>query len=303
MNDQFFSLRMAVILFMIWGLTSCQYSRKLAVSAYYEYDQSMPIEASTDQLSETPNGSRVFKVNFRSTHHQEVTALLSYPDKSEQPVPVIILVHGLGDSKEVDYVAGGAEILLQAGYAVMRLDLHNHGARQNSDFEFSFEGKTRYRSREIITQSVFDIRRAIDFIESREDLDAERIGYFGISLGGIIGTIASGVDERIKVPVIVLAGGNINLMFGVNALSGKHKNYLSIMDPIHFVDRIAPRPMLMLNAENDEVIPPITSKLLYKKARNPKKIIWYPAKHRTIPIEEAYAQGIRWYQEHLVNLQ
>lgn len=300
MKDLFAILRVTVMLFLIWGLTSCQYSRKLAVTAYYDYDQSMPVHGSMEPYAGTSENQRMYSIKFLSTHQQEVTGILSYPTQvSDQPSPVIILIHGLGDRKEVDYVQGGAELLRAAGYAVLRLDLYNHGKRQVSDFDFSFDGETRYRSREIITQSVFDIRRAIDFIESREDLDADRIGYFGISLGGIIGTIASGVDERIKVPVIVLAGGNINLMFGVNALSGKHKSYLSVMDPINFVDQISPRPLLMLNAKNDEVVPPITSKLLYKKARKPKQIIWYPAEHRTIPIDKAYGEGIKWYHEHL----
>lgn len=289
-----------LILICLMGiLTSCQSTKKLTTTSFYEYDRSLPLHVSvTPQHTET-NNHQSFDVKFQSTHHQEVTGILSYPEAMDGPVPVIILMHGLGDRKEVDYVAGGAELLNNAGFAVLRLDLHNHGIRQTDKFDFSFEGETRYRTREVITQSVFDIRRAIDFIESQDRLDAERIGYFGISLGGVIGTVAAGIEDRIKVPVIVLAGGNINLMFGLSAFSGKHKNYLSVIDPINFVRRISPRPLLMINADEDEVIPPITSKFMYNKARKPKKIIWYEAKHRTIPVEKAYEEGINWFLNHL----
>lgn len=284
---------------MVWLVTGCQSTRKLSVSAYYEYDQSAPLDASMTPIVLDSMNYRSFEVRFSSTHHQQVTGILSYPEMTDHPVPVIILIHGLGDDKEVDYIVAGEEILRKAGYAVLRLDLYNHGIRKVTEFDFSFEDPSRYRSREIITQSVFDLRRSIDFIETIDDLDSDRIGYFGISLGGVIGTIFSAIDDRVRVPVIVLAGGGLNLMFGLKGLSRENKNYLSVMDPINFVTQIAPRPLLMINAENDEVIPPVTSKLLYGKARKPKRIIWYPARHRTIPIDKAYSEGITWFQKHL----
>jgi fermentation-respiration switch protein FrsA (DUF1100 family) len=55
----------------------------------------------------------------------------------------------------------------------------------------------------------------------------------------------------------------------------------------------------MINAEKDEVIPPVMSKLLYKSAQKPKEIIWYPTKHHDLPIDKAYPDGIRWFNEYL----
>ncbi|MBT6766020.1 MAG: alpha/beta hydrolase, partial [Prolixibacteraceae bacterium] len=162
-----------------------------------------------------------------------------------------------------------------------------------------FKGDTRYWTRDILTQTVFDLRRAVDFISSRNELDQNRIGFLGISLGGITGTIFCGVEKRVQVPVIVLAGGQMNLMFGKQALSANTKNYLSIIEPINFVEQIAPRPLLMINAENDDIIPPLMSKLLYKKANKPKQIIWYTSKHHDIPINDVYTDGINWFNTHL----
>ena len=232
-------------------------------------------------------------------HDNEVTGLLTLPGKGKQPFPTIILLHGLGDRKTVDYIEAGNQYLLDAGYAVLRLDISNHGDRFKYDYDFDLTEGYRYWTRDIITQTVFDLRRAVDFIHTREELDPDRIGYFGISLGGIIGTIFCSVEERVKVPVIILAGGSLNLMFGKDALSGDTKDYLSIIDPINYVAKIAPRPLLMINAENDDVVPPITSKLLFKTAKEPKEIIWYPAKHHDIPIDKVYPDGIRWFKKHL----
>jgi cephalosporin-C deacetylase-like acetyl esterase len=292
------SIQNLTILFLTIALCSCGGVTSLPVTKYYEYDRDLPLLDSVRKVTDTTNYSLSF-LTYHSVHDYRVTGLLSLPSKGEEPFPTIILMHGLGDSKTVDYVEAGNQYLLEAGYAVLRLDISNHGDRFKYDYDFDVIGGYRYWTRDMITQTVFDLRRAVDFIQTRKELDQDRIGYFGVSLGGIIGTIFCGVDERIKVPVIVLAGGNLNLMFGKKALSDSTKDYLSIIDPVNYVSKISPRPLLMINAENDDVIPPLTSRLLFKAAKNPKEIIWYPSKHHDLPVDKAYQQGIQWLDEHL----
>lgn len=276
---------------------SCGGDKELPVALYYEYDQDLPLRDSVLLLKDSTDYS-LFYLSYQSVHDKKVTALLTVP-KGEQPFPTIILMHGLGDRKTVDYIEAGNKYLLDAGYAVLRLDISNHGDRFKYDYDFDLTDGYKYWTRDLITQTVFDLRRAIDFIQTREELDPRRIGYMGISLGGIIGSIFCSVEERVEVPVIVLAGGNLNLMFGKGALSVDTKNYLSIIDPINYAAKISPRPLLMINAENDDIVPPITSKLLFKAAKKPKEIIWYPAKHHDIPITKVYSDGIQWFDKYL----
>lgn len=291
-------IKTAFLIILLATFFSCGGKKELPVDQYYEYDQDLPLLDSVRLVTDTSD-YKLFYLTYRSVHDKKVTGLLTIPQKGEQPLPTIILLHGLGDRKTVDYIEAGNQYMLDAGFAVLRLDISNHGDRFKYDYDFNLTEGYRYWTRDIITQTVFDLRRAVDFIYTRKELDPDRIGYFGISLGGIIGTIFCSVEERIEVPVIVLAGGSLNLMFGMDALSSDTKNYLSIVDPIHYVANISPRPLLMINAENDEIVPPITSKLLFKAAKEPKKIIWYPAKHHDIPIDKVYPDGIRWFNEYL----
>ncbi|MDB4583151.1 acetylxylan esterase [Draconibacterium sp.] len=279
-------------------LFSCTSSKKLPVSKYYDYDKSLPLYDSLHVIKDTTDFQLSY-ITYQSVHNKKVTGLLTVPKKSEHPLPVVILLHGKGDRKTVDYIEYGNDMLSKSGYAVLRIDFSNHGDRIENDFDFDLTGDTRYWTREIVTQTVFDLRRAVDFIETQEELDANNIGFFGISLGGIAGTIFCGVEDRVKVPVIVLAGGQLNLMFGKKALSAETKNFTGIIEPKNYVKQISPRPLLMMNAENDDIIPPMMSKLLYKKAKKPKEIIWYPAKHHTIPIQEVYQEGINWFDKYL----
>ena len=289
----FYILTLAITCLLI----SCISKREISVIDLYKYDQELPLDDSTTLMSDSL-GFNLYETKFNSVHNQQVTGLLSVP-AGEGPTPVIILLHGVGDRKTVDYIEAGHQYFVNAGYAVLRIDIANHGDRKVHDYDFSLTDGYRYWTRDIIIQTVFDLRRSIDFLETRDEIDHTKIGFYGISLGGVIGTIFSGVDNRVKAPVIALAGGNLNLMFGLDAMKKETKEFFGIIDPINFVEEIAPRPLLMINAENDEVIPPITSKLLYKKGKDPKEIIWYPSKHRDLPIEKAYPDGISWFQEHL----
>lgn len=283
---------------LIGFLTACGTSKSLPVSKYYEYDSQMKLQDSVIFIKETET-HKLYDVTYRSVNYKKVTGLLSIPKNAPKPVPVILLMHGAGDRKTVDYIEYGNDFFTKNGYAVLRIDFNKHGDRVEDEYELSFTGTSKYWSREIITQTVFDLRRAVDLIETRDELNAKKIGYFGISLGGITGTIFCGVDKRVKVPVIVLAGGQLNLMYGKKALSSDAKDYTSIIEPKNFVKQISPRPLLMLNAENDEIIPPMMSKLLFKEAKKPKEIIWYPAKHHTIPIDKVYQEGFNWIDKYL----
>ena len=268
------------------------------VSKYYGYDQAIPLKDSVRVIIDTTD-FKVLSVSYTSIHNKKVTGLLSIPKNVSGPIPVIILMHGLGDHKAVDYVAVGNTFFLKNGFAVMRIDISGHGNRKTDTFEFDLTGTYKYWSRNIISQTVFDLRRTIDFIESRKELDPKRIGYYGISLGGIIGTIFCGTDDRIKVPVIVLAGGQMNLLYEEQALSEEAKDFVSIIEPLNFVKQIYPRPLLMLNAKNDEIVPPMMSKLLFNAAKEPKEIIWYDAKHRNVPLDKVYQDGLNWFNTHL----
>ena len=270
----------------------------LPVRNYYDYDFTLPLEETRSLVEEAEMG-QTWRISYRSVHEAVTSGLLTLPANDSLSAPAVIFLHGVGDSKNVDYIRTGTKYLVDAGYAVLRIDIANHGERKIHDYNFDLADGLKYWTRDVMTQTVFDLRRGIDFLLSCPEIDGDRIGFFGISLGGIIGTVFCGVDERVKVPVIALAGGGLNLMFGAKALNRETAIYLSIIDPVNFVDNIAPRPLLMLNASNDEIVPPVTTKLLYKKAGKPKKIVWYPTKHREIPLDQAFPEAVAWFDEKL----
>lgn len=41
------------------------------------------------------------------------------------------------------------------------------------------------------------------------------------------------------------------------------------------------------------------TKVMYRKAKEPKKIIWYPTKHREIPLDKAFPEAVGWFEKYL----
>jgi hypothetical protein len=62
---------------------------------------------------------------------------------------------------------------------------------------------------QMMTQAVLDVRRTVDFLETRPEFDSKRLGIAGISLGSIVATVAYGVDTRIKLATFMLGGADL----------------------------------------------------------------------------------------------
>ena len=86
-------------------------------------------------------------------------------------------------------------------------------------------------------------------------------------------------------------------MSGLDGFGDEVTSMMAPIEPLNFVEKISPRPLLFINAENDEVIPKPMAMLLHAKAEEPKKIIWYNSKHHINPYD-AFGDAADWLVEH-----
>ena len=122
-------------------------------------------------------------VSFYSANHR-IAANLFVPD-DQGPAPVVVVCHGAGGWKE-DFEEL-CQCLSGSGYAALALDMSGHGES---------EGPRWYLD---MPQWARDISAAIDFAESRPELDATRVAIWGFSSGGTAMYEAALNDSRIKV--------------------------------------------------------------------------------------------------------
>jgi hypothetical protein len=134
---------------------------------------------------------------------------------------------------------------------------------------------------------------ALDYLLSRPDVDSTRVEGVGVSLGAPFITIAGALDPRFsRIWAIHSSGGSYGPLEASmrHSISNAPLRYLSAavanviingpsLAPDQWVARIAPRPFIMVNAEDDERMPRENVELLYRSASLPKEQIWMTGGH------------------------
>jgi pimeloyl-ACP methyl ester carboxylesterase len=118
---------------------------------------------------------------------------------------------------------------------------------------------------------VWNAIRALDYLETRREVDKQRIGMTGISGGGAITWYTAAVDERVAVAVPVCS----TFTFGSQAAhwiaSGQcdciYYNNTYVWDFPIVGALIAPRPLLMISGQKDGIFPPDGYHAVFERAR------------------------------------
>jgi eukaryotic-like serine/threonine-protein kinase len=147
-------------------------------------------------------------------------------------------------------------------------------------------GSVAYR--DAMIQWVKDLRRSIDYLETRKDIDAQRIGYFGASWGGLVGGLVPAAEPRLRVAVLTSAGLHFS-------------RPLPEADPLNFLPRIK-IPVLMLNGRYDDYYPLESSQIpMYRLLGTPpdqKQHRVYESGHNVQP-SELTRETLAWYDRYL----
>lgn len=116
-------------------------------------------------------------------------ATLGYPDQGEGPFPAVVILHGHARHRN-DGLDAYAKFLNDRGFATLR-------------FDFRGCGETMYERYNIMCHAHCpeDAFNAVSFMMTQENIDPNRIGITGISLGGCTTIYAAGTDARIKCAV------------------------------------------------------------------------------------------------------
>ena len=260
----------------------------------YGYDASKPLAVKRGPSQSLGTGAgavHLERFSYLSAHGQRVPALLfqpANPAADTGPIPCIIILHGLGGSKE--FMAGYALAMAKFGYASLVIDEYGQGERGPLK---TVPGQEAGQLGRTVAQTAVDVRRGIDYLETRREIDAKRIGLAGVSLGAIVGTVAAGVEPRIKACVLISGGGDWGVILktlaarnatvgGRNTAAFRKIDFgalnarLAPEDPLTFAPHIAPRPVLMLGGRRDTTIVPQAQTELFDALRQPKQIVWYP---------------------------
>ena len=262
---------------------------RAAIAGFYDYDPSIPLAARVVDRDSLDTGVRE-RVVFRGVRGFLVSAYLERPAATAAPAPVVLLLHGWSAAKDrwwLDggYISGGdlRRALLAAGYAVFAVDAQAHGDRIAENDYGHVNDRSWFTVDDIVTQTARDCRRGLDYLAGRDDIDAERLGVVGYSMGGWLAFILAAVDDRIDVAVAVapptLAGEDRVIAPG---------NYAGGIDC----------PFLLLAGSHDDMCPAVDARRLHELlATADKDLVLYDAGHQ-LPAAYTVDAGA-WLRRHL----
>ena len=274
-----------------------------ALLQFYQYDKDVPFELNIIESIEDESYKRE-KIVFTGINNSRVTGFLAIPKTGEPPYPCVLQMHGLNVSKndfwEEEYHHGRlvTQGLLSSGYAVLALDMPYHGERSyENDFESAlttlFKKGWGYRIRDMVVQSTIEYRRALDYLGTRAEIDSNRIGALGYSLGSVITLILTGVDDRVKTSVACATAIIKPRTFF------PPEQYLSGFAPQSFVRYYKNKSILIVAGKNDEFNCTIAeAEQLYSLIESSnKELIFYDSGHKLPP--EHSTKVVEWLLKNL----
>jgi dienelactone hydrolase len=222
-----------------------------------------------------------FRVEFNGIKGDRVPAFLYVPKNKtgakSVPYPAILLQYGTGGNKTTDYIMAVGKQFVARGFVVLTIDAPGRGERKGK--EKNLGATLGMLVPEQVMQYCGDYSRAVDFLETRSEVDKDRIGYVGISWGAITGITYVAYDPRIKVMASLVGGGNFLGLFNVKQAEKVAKEGSKSSDPVYHVARIAPRPLLFINVTKDQLILKSWAVSLHKAAGFGSKVTWLETDH------------------------
>jgi dienelactone hydrolase len=235
------------------------------------------------------------KVSFDATYGGErIIAYLFLPTNMTPPYQAVIFVGGgceyersSQDIENYYLFSMFLSFIVKNGRAVLFPVYKGTFERGSASMAAVLDNWNSHQSTEIFVQQFKDFKRCIDYLQTRRDIDSQKLAYYGTSWGGIIGPIIMAVEERLKAGVLV-SGGLVS-------------DFRPEIDPFNYVTRVK-TPTLMLNGRFDTGLPAETSAkpmfdLLGTPAKD-KRQLFYDTDH--VPsINEIIKETLAWLDKYL----
>ena len=263
----------------------------------FDYD-ALPLNAKTVTIDEFEHWNREH-IEFDLPYGERGGAYLYVPAHARPPYEAIVFWggHHILELQSVDREFIEAfDFIIRSGRVVVQPILKGTFGRINEATRRALEeywSDTDFQSgtawRDLSVKWVQDVSRSLDYVESRDDIKSEAVGYYGLSWGGGIAPLLLANEDRIGPAV-----------FNVGGLDDVWRD-LPEVDPLTYV-RLVKNPVLMLNGEYDIVKPMETSQkamfeLLGTDLEHKKHYVT-PAGH-VVPREDTVRETLDWYDRYL----
>jgi dienelactone hydrolase len=260
-----------------------------AYRSLYSYDKA-PLSASVEPYGKTEDDWAAERATYAAAYGNErAVAYLFLPKKGKAPFQTVIFFPGANAllTRQFSlYTTSALDAILKSGRAVL-YPVYKGTYERGDGMESDVANQTS-TWRDHVIMWTKDASRAIDYAETRPELDHTKIAYYGYSWGAEMGAIIPAVEPRIKICILALGGLDF-------------QRSLPEVDTINFVSRVK-QPVLMLNGRYDFFFPlESTQEPFYRllgSKKDDKKHIVYDTAHN-IPRNELIKESLGWMDHYL----
>ena len=272
----------------------------------FDYDRKIALEV-RDVGVEDKAGIHVHDISYASLKGGRVSAYLVVPS-GKGKFPGIIFMHARPGSRTVfldealTYARMGAvSLLIDAPFS--------RAGESKRDFDPTV--KHPDIDRDIYIQTVIDLRRGVDLLLSRRDIDQKRIAFVGHSFGAHTGVLLASVEKRIKAYVIMAGSPSLTEFLRTSTVkavvevrnsltTAQQENYfttLATVDPINYIPHVAPSSLLFQFGKRDTYPTEQSAVRYFQAASDPKSVNWYDTGHALN--DQARRDRALWLQKQL----
>jgi len=258
----------------------------------YSYDRT-PLNAKVESIVETEDW-RQEKITFDAAYGGErVIAYLFLPRNASPPFQTIVhfpgagAVHMRSSTKSLSVFLDDFDFILRSGRAVL-FPVYKGTFERGGGPKAIYWPSTTSSYRDNVIAWSKDLGRSIDYLETRPDIDREKLAYEGYSWGAAMGGLLPAVETRLKALVLVSPGFYLQERFPE-------------VDQVNFAPRVK-APVLMLNGRYDFIWPPaVSQEPMYRLLGTPsehKRRVVYDSGH-DIPRGEMIKETLNWLDRYL----
>jgi alpha-beta hydrolase superfamily lysophospholipase len=212
------------------------------------------------------------------------------------PWPAVMVMHGAGSRKEnhADFARTAAD----NGFVALTFDNRGHGATEG----------------DLDPTVVDDLRLLAEWLAARPDVDERRVAARGSSMGGLMAIHAGAASDKVAAVVAICPAAESMLAEDVRRIADGRPprpgsalaemridapslaGWLETSDVGEAVQRMGPKPLLIIHARGDEVVPYTHSERLFELAAEPKKLLLLEGGDHRSAQHDAELQGesLRW---------
>ena len=260
-----------------------------AYRTLYQYDRG-ELVSRVDGADDSNPDWRVERVSFNAAYgHERVPALLYLPKQGKPPYQTVVYFPGSGVISQRSSAQINTRVfewVMKSGRAFV-YPIYKSTYERGDEIVDDYPKPTN-AFREHVIDWTKDVRRSVDYLEARPDIDRERLAYMGNSWGSAMAPIYLAMEPRFKAAVLIVGG-----YYAQRAMPE--------VEAINFAPRMKV-PTLMLNGRFDFFLPEVTTQVpkfdLLGTPADQKRRVVYDTGHN-IPRPDLIRESLDWLDRYL----